>query len=67
MTKDERIDRLRSMEDTIVRCMDELVHVRNWMEEMRMKSTAKKLDTVVGKLYDLSYEVEERRKTDEKG
>lgn len=62
MTKEERANELRRVNERLGHAFDEVVRLKGMLEELHCKKEAKKLDTVCGKLYDLQYYVAKKSK-----
>ena len=57
MTKDERASEIRIMNSHFCGVRDDLISYRYRLEEIHCASEAKKLDTIIGKLEALQWEL----------
>lgn len=56
----ERKGEVEEMMRTLSLSLEDMVSIRNRLEELHMKSEAKKLETISGKMYNLIWELKEK-------
>lgn len=60
MTKQDKQERLRRIDEQIHNIMMDCAHYRDELEEIGSKREADRLDTIAGKLYDLTCKLEQK-------
>lgn len=61
MTREERKSEVRIINNHLSSVKDDLIHYAHRLEEIGCGSEAKKLDTIIGKVENLQWQIIERR------